>query len=99
MGYMSPQILAKKKFDPFKADIWALGILTYKMLFNLFPYKGKSEDEIYRKIKGSKLNFPSTIKASKSIKNFISFLLNKKEKERPNIQEVFLKFEETFKNK
>lgn len=58
------------------------------MLFNLFPFKGKSEDEIYRRIKGSKLNFPSTIKASKNIKNFISFLLTKKEKERPNIDEV-----------
>ena len=69
------------------------------MLFNLFPFKGKSEDEIYRRIKGSKLNFPSTIKASKNIKNFISFLLTKKEKERPNIDEVQIKFFNVFKNK
>ena len=58
------------------------------MLFNLFPFKGKSEEEIFRRIKGSNLNFPSTIKASKNIKNFISYLLTKKEKDRPDINLV-----------
>ena len=58
------------------------------MLFNLFPFKGKSEEEIFRRIKGSKLNFTSTIKASKNIKNFISYLLTKKEKDRPDINLV-----------
>ena len=69
------------------------------MMFNLFPYKGKNEEEIFRRIKGSKLNFPSTLKASKTMKNFISFLLNNSEKERPNINEVRIHFNNLFKNK
>jgi len=29
LGYMCPQLLKKKVYNPFKADIWALGVLIF----------------------------------------------------------------------
>ena len=35
--YMPPQLLIKKQYDPFKADIWAFGILLYWLALGYFP--------------------------------------------------------------
>lgn len=55
------------------------------MLFNIFPFKGKTEQELFRKIKNQKLNFPSTIIIQKNLKKFIKDMLNFTEQERPDI--------------
>lgn len=34
---MPPELLVKKKYDPFKADIWAFGILLYWLVLGYFP--------------------------------------------------------------
>jgi serine/threonine protein kinase len=36
--YYSPQLVAKKPYDPFKADVWALGVVLFAMLNNKFPF-------------------------------------------------------------
>lgn len=36
--YMSPELLLKKEYDPFKADIWAFGILLYWLVLGYFPH-------------------------------------------------------------
>ena len=88
LGYMSPQLLAKKQYCAFKSDIWALGILTYKMLFNIFPFKGRDEMDILRRVKSGNIFFPSTIRCSNNIKKFIKGLLIYKENGRPGIDKV-----------
>jgi serine/threonine protein kinase len=47
MGYMSPELLKGVKFDPQKNDIWAFGILAYKLITNKFPFVGSTFDEIH----------------------------------------------------
>ena len=34
---MSPELVKKKEYDPFKADIWAFGILLYWLALGYFP--------------------------------------------------------------
>jgi serine/threonine protein kinase len=53
MGYMSPELLKGGKFDPQKNDVWAIGILAYKLVTNKFPFMGSTFEELYRKIKFS----------------------------------------------
>ena len=36
--YYSPQIVARRAYDPFAADVWALGVMLFCMLNNKFPY-------------------------------------------------------------
>ena len=39
---MSPELMNKKEYDPFKADIWAFGILLYWLVLGYFPQDSHS---------------------------------------------------------
>jgi len=47
---MAPEIVQKKEYRGEAADIWALGVMMFVMLMGYFPYKGSSDEELYRKI-------------------------------------------------
>jgi serine/threonine protein kinase len=36
--YMAPEVLAENGYD-YKADIWSLGLVVYKLLYGSYPYK------------------------------------------------------------
>ena len=35
--FMPPELIAKKNYDPIKADVWAVGILLYWLATGYFP--------------------------------------------------------------
>lgn len=37
-SYMAPEIILKKEYNPYKADIWALGIIIYSLLCDEMPF-------------------------------------------------------------
>lgn len=47
---MAPEIVQKLEYRGEAADIWALGVMMFVMLVGYFPYKGNSDEELYRKI-------------------------------------------------
>lgn len=47
---MAPEIVQKQEYRGEAADIWALGVMMFVMLMGYFPYKGNSDEELYRKI-------------------------------------------------
>lgn len=49
-SYMAPEIVQKKEYKGEAADIWALGVMMFVMLTGYFPYKGATDEELYRKI-------------------------------------------------
>lgn len=53
-NYMAPEIVEKKTYYGPQADIWALGILTFVLLFGRFPFRGISERDLYRRISQGK---------------------------------------------
>lgn len=42
--YSSPELFYKEKFDPFKSDIWSMGVLFYFVLHKLFPFDNEEND-------------------------------------------------------
>lgn len=48
--YISPEIISKGGYTGQPADIWALGVVMYKLLFGTFPFKGLNDKILYRKI-------------------------------------------------
>lgn len=42
--YMSPEILMKKPYNGIFADIWAMGVLLYRMVSGEQPFKGKGSE-------------------------------------------------------
>ena len=41
-SYMAPELVAKKDYLGQPVDVWALGVLLYKMLTGYYPFNGKS---------------------------------------------------------
>ncbi|KAK8889288.1 hypothetical protein M9Y10_034034 [Tritrichomonas musculus] len=49
--YASPEILKMVAFNPFKSDVWSLGVLIYRLFTYTSPFTGKTRDELKSRIK------------------------------------------------
>lgn len=47
---MAPEIVNKEEYAGPPADIWALGVLFYALLNGRFPFKGRTDEELYSRI-------------------------------------------------
>lgn len=54
-------------------DLWALGVITYQMLVGDFPFKGKTSEEVFGRIKQANIDFPDDL--NETAKAFIKGLL------------------------
>ena len=70
--FAAPEILQHKKYCPFKADIWALGITFYYMAVGTYPFKKKDIEDIRKAILFGELDF-----GTHKIDHQIRFLINK----------------------
>ena len=59
--YASPEMVAGKKYNGFKIDIWATGIILYAMLCGYLPFEDRDNELLFEKIMECKLEFPSYI--------------------------------------
>ena len=81
-SYMPPEIVKKEKYIACYSDIWSLGVLFYAMLFGVFPFKGKDEDELFEKIIEAKITFPDYNPISDKTKELFGkiFVINPSER-------------------
>jgi|TARA_B110000285_G_scaffold178764_1_gene201137 serine/threonine protein kinase len=49
-AYMAPELCLKTEYYGPGVDVWAIGVVFYTMLFGNQPWKGRSEQELFRKI-------------------------------------------------
>ena len=62
---MAPEIVKKIDYEAKGTDIWAIGVLLFRMLYGDPPFKAPSEKELYQRILKGSLEFPVRIPASK----------------------------------
>ena len=75
-------------YDPLKADSWCAGVLLYKMVTGLYPYRDEDPDILSMKICQQRLAVP--INLSESLKSLLHMLLNKKWEDRVAIENALL---------
>ena len=85
---MAPEVLEGKEEYDNKCDLWSIGVIIYQLLYNDFPYKGKTQVSLLEKIKTLGLN---GLKKPKDInlKNLIFGLLTRDVKERITWEDYF----------
>ena len=80
MHYQSPEFFNTENtegyYDPFIADIWAVGICLYIFIFEEFPFDSDSELELGIKISEKNYEFPFDPK-NKKFEKLLGDLLNK----------------------
>ena len=97
--YASPEMVAGKKYNGFKIDIWSTGIILYAMLCGYLPFEDKDNDVLFEKILECKLVFPRYI--TKLGKDLIEKILVTDPNKRITINEIkkhpfYLKGKELF---
>lgn len=70
---MSPEIILKREYYGAPADSWALGILLYRITAGYFPFVGKTDKDLHKKIVDLEFNYSS--RASDLLKNLLSKIL------------------------
>ena len=97
--YASPEMVAGKKYNGFKIDIWSSGIILYAMVCGYLPFEDKDNDRLFQKILECKLEFPDYV--SNVSKDLIQKILVTDPDTRIDIPEIkkhpfFLKGKEIF---
>eukprot|EP00921_Rhytidocystis_pertsovi_P006685 GHVQ01011380.1.p1 GENE.GHVQ01011380.1~~GHVQ01011380.1.p1 ORF type:complete len:822 (-),score=56.33 GHVQ01011380.1:2435-4900(-) len=85
-SYMCPEILARKLYDGFAADVWAMGILLFALLTGSFPFSGQTDRELYRKISRGTFRLPDFLSAQAT--RLVKRLLTTCPSERPSVKEL-----------
>ena len=85
-SYMPPEIVSKVAYYGKPADVWALGILLFKMLTGNFPFKGRNDRELFRKIKQGKFSYPKHV--SQELRTLLNKILKVTPSERLTATEV-----------
>eukprot|EP01066_Platyproteum_vivax_P012821 Platyproteum_vivax@DN5828_c0_g1_i1.p1 len=73
--YLAPELI--KQDYGMKADIWALGVLTFLMLFGKYPFDGPNTNVIVREIMTKQIDFSSNSKISSKGVEFMKRLLTR----------------------
>ena len=76
--FLPPEMLSGKKFaSDTRLDMWALGIILYRMIEGCYPFEGKNDKETITQIFKAKLEFNQKIKISAPLRQLIEGLLEK----------------------
>jgi len=74
--YLAPELLLGTGYNK-TVDWWTLGVLLYEMLTGLPPFYDENTNEMYRKILGEPLHFPSQDIVPSAAKDLLTKLLNR----------------------
>ena len=76
--FLPPEMVSGEEYSSNrKLDIWALGVILYRMVEGVYPFEGKNTKEIAMNIMKSKLEFNKKIRISYQLKTLIEGMLEK----------------------
>ena len=84
--YASPEMVSGLRYDGYKIDIWACGVILFAMLCGYLPFENMNNNMLFKKILECKVKFPEYL--SKESKDLISKILVKDPNKRLPINEI-----------
>lgn len=60
-SYMAPEIIKGEGYSGFAADVWALGVVAFALLAGSLPFIGRTEMQLYAKIRRGVFTYPDTL--------------------------------------
>lgn len=84
--YAAPEMIAGKKYEGIKVDIWSSGVILFAMTCGYLPFEDANTGELYKKIMAGDYKTPKFL--SSSLKDLITNVLNKDPNRRFGIEEI-----------
>ena len=88
LDYAAPEILTRTPYNK-EVDIWAMGVILYRILCGIFPFKGKDNKDLASKIVYEELKFDKNYweNRSKNVQDLIKNCLDKSQESRIKIDD------------
>jgi len=83
---MAPEIVRKRPFNPFEADIWALGVTFFIMATGKTPWIAYNIDGLERSIMAGSIIYPSSL--NRSVASFLGDILKMVPSSRPTASQL-----------
>ena len=84
--YASPEMIAGKKYDASRVDVWSSGIILYAMLCGYLPFEDSNTAKLYKKILKGVFEIPDNI--SENAKSLIKGILTTEPTRRFTINKI-----------
>lgn len=85
-NYIAPEVIQREGYYGKPADIWALGVVIYKMVTGTFPFKTINDKTAYLKTMKTELKIPHEL--SPELCTLLSQILSYDFKKRPTADEI-----------
>jgi serine/threonine protein kinase len=86
-GYWAPEMFTETVYDPFAADVWALGVSLYAVLFGREPFLGEDFREQQQLVVESEPEFPED--GDRDAIDLIRKMLTKDPRKRIQIEHIW----------
>ena len=83
--FMAPEVLNGEYSH--KCDIWSLGCILYMMIYGKHPFKAKSREELYSKIR--RCDYQRQSNGSEELRDLIERMLRVDPSKRPTAKELW----------
>ena len=87
-SYSAPEILSGRPYNPFKSDVWSIGVISFIMVTDTMPFREKQHNShIVESQKFRRYSYPSKLRLSTVLRSSIDQMLNFEPSTRPSIQQ------------
>lgn len=84
--YAAPEMIAGKRYEGLKADLWSCGVILFAMICGYLPFEDPNTNSLYKKILSGEYHFPKFI--SNEAKDLLKRILTTDPDSRIEIKEI-----------
>mmetsp|Transcript_11166 Transcript_11166/g.5659 ORF Transcript_11166/g.5659 Transcript_11166/m.5659 type:complete len:100 (-) Transcript_11166:9-308(-) len=84
--YAAPEMIAGKRYEPSKVDIWSCGVILYAIVCGYLPFEDPNTVELYRKILNAEFGLPEWL--TYDCRDILMKILNTDPDQRYDIEKI-----------
>lgn len=86
--YACPDILMGRPYDGVSADVYALGVMLYTMLYYRYPFHAENRSIMVRRVCEEQPRFDPNVRVSSQCIQLLDWMLRKRGSDRPSIRQI-----------